>query len=187
MVEFNRSRDAPDDTARAMVCAHLQSLGIDACEVDRGHPEEETDERELSSEGVIEVPRGPISWINVLTRGSRRRYGRLVYGVPASDLGRIGNVQIWTTRVKRLPLIGWVADVRWESYMRLPYSLRILEEDSSLKKLMARNLRQDIELRCHPGRRCWSLEVGRWRPLHLPSAGEWECYQAIAATLLRLR
>ena len=184
---INSHGEAAEPDARERVRSHLQSLGVRASTADRGRPEEEICAGEFSSEGLIEISRGPISWINVLTRRNDRGPGRLVYGMTASDLPPVGEVQIWPIRVRSFPLFGWFVDIRWESFTRLPHELRSLDEDTALKRLMVKSLRADLEIRSHPSRGYWVMWVRRYGPLHLPSLEEWECYQAIASALLRSR
>ena len=177
--------EAARPDAREMVLSHLQSMGITASAADRGRREEEIGAGEFSSEGVIEVRRGPITWINVLTRRSGKGVGRLVYGIEASDLSRVGEVQIWPIRVRSFPLFGWYVNIRWESFTRLPHELRSLDEDTELKRRMVKVLRADLEIRSHPRRSYWAMWVRRYGPIHLPSMEEWECYEAIASAILR--
>ena len=186
MGTFKRSSSVVQDTARDVVCSHLQSLGISASKAAQGRPEEGMGADEYSPAGVIDISHGPISWANVLTTGKGRAVGRVVYGIQASNLLRIGDIQMWSVRVKRFPVIGKTVDFRWESYIKLPYALHPLSEDPPLKDLMVQYLREDVEIRSQPRHRYWLLHVGRGGPLHLPSLGEWECYQAIASALVRV-
>ena len=179
-----QSRD--EGTTRDRVCSHLQSLGIAASQADQGRPEEQYGAGEYPSEGLVDISGGAISWINVLTGGDSKHLGQLICGVPSSDLSRIGNILLWSMRVKRFPLFGGVVGLRWESFGRLPYALRSLDEDELLKRQMAQHLKEDIEIRSLPTHRYWLLAVGRRGLLHLPTQEEWTCYQSVASMLARL-
>ena len=183
MAFINSHGEAAQPDTREMVCSHLQSLGVRASTAGRGRPEEEIYAGEFSSEGLIEISRGPISWINVLTRRSDKGPGCLIYGITASDLPAVGEVQIWPIRVRSFPLFGWFVDIRWESFTRLPHEFRSLDEDTALKRLMVKSLRADLEIRSDPRRGYWVMWVRRYGPLHLPPLEEWECYEAIASAL----
>ena len=180
------SRAPTQGDARDQVCAHFQSLGVTASNAALGRPEERMGEGAYSSQGLLDISGGLISWINVVTRVERKDVGLLIYGIPASNLSRIGEIQLWSVRKKSLPIVGPIVDIRWESYIHLPQAFRLLDEDILLKQLMVRSLREDVEIRSQPSHGYWLLQVGRGDLLHLPSLEEWNCYQAIASVLGRV-
>ncbi len=183
---FRRPRISMEVNARDMLFAHLESLGLPVSKAERGRPQEQLGARDHGSRGLIDVSGGPISWINVVTAGRDSGLGRVVYGIPASGISRVGDLLLWSIRVKRIPKVGKVVGVRWESYMKLPQALQHLNEDATLKQLMIEHLSEDMELKSQPGQGLWLLTVGKGGLLHLPSAGEWTCYQAIASALGKL-
>ena len=183
---FRRPRMSMEVNARDMLFEHLGSLEIAVSKAKRGRPQEQMGARDYASRGLIDVSGGPISWINVVTTSKESGLGRVVYGIPASGLSRVGDFLLWSIRVKRIPRFGWVVGVHWESYMKLPPALRHLNEDATLKQLMREHLNEDVELRSQPGQGLWLLTVGKGGLIHLPSAGEWSCYQAIALAVSKL-
>ena len=62
---FSKLREARRDKTRDELCAHLQSLGIEAQMVPRGRAEEKIYPGPRRSLGVIDIAEGPIPWVNV--------------------------------------------------------------------------------------------------------------------------
>jgi len=86
---FDVLRDIFRDHARDDICRGPRSFGIDAQMAPRGRAEEDIGEGSL---GVIDIPEGPIRWVNVrkiVTGGGRSSTTDYYtdYGVPDSRLG----------------------------------------------------------------------------------------------------
>ena len=187
MIKLFGSGRRREEGSAELVLQHMRSIGLTVAAADPAPALEGPEEADLSSQGILEIRSGPISWLDVQTRNTGNHLGRLVYGVPAPDLRQVGTVHMWSVRVKSFPVIGWRVGVKWESFMRLPYSLQLMADDQELNGIMVRHLRQDVEVRSHPSQGHWSLQVGRWAPLHLPTSEEWEVYQALASALQKVR
>ena len=100
------------DKERDEFCQHLQTLGIKAQLALRGREEEKFGGGSL---GVIDIPEGPIRWVNVW-RGGYSQDGNAGYyaelGVPDPKLtASFPNVKIRSWKVKTSWLFGKVVDI----------------------------------------------------------------------------
>ena len=151
-----------DDT-RERIHSGLQEMDAEARLADAAQPEENIGYSLGTPLGLIRVGEGAIRWINVRRSaplGLARRHGSsydIELGVPDRSLGpRSPKVHIKSVKVKRLPLLSHVEDVRWKGK---DFGLRIIDRlnsDDSLKALMWNT---DLEMRSFPDKRCWLLSM----------------------------
>ena len=172
------------DHARDDICISLQNLGIDAQMAERGRAEEKIRPRFIGGKslGVIDIPDGPIGWINI-HKSSTNVGGRdylTEYGVPDPKLGpNSPKYRIKSTRVKNIPIVGRVVDLRWKGK---DFGLGIivrLNSDNSVKHSIMKS--RNVTIRAHGDYRCWIISD---RTRDAPSQELWNCYQAIAQHLL---
>ena len=116
------------DKTRDNLTSTLNSLGVRAGIADRGRDEENVGKGMLTrSLGVVEVPEGPIRWINVVKQdGGRHNPPRwwMVFCVPdderdttPDDLREVDGrqtIDIKTSREKSFPLFGRVTGITWD-------------------------------------------------------------------------
>ena len=107
------------DKTRDELAYNLNSLGVKAEMAERGRPEDKIDnswwQRSL---GVIDIPEGPVRWINILKRDrgkdSPPRWW-VVFCIPDErPISKRQAVKISTARKKTFPLFGKVVDVKWK-------------------------------------------------------------------------
>lgn len=165
------------------ICAELQALGIDAQMAERGRPEEEIEGG--GSLGLIDIPEGPIHWVNV--RKQRDRLSESVsytyhidYGVSDPRLGLASpEMYICSVRKKDFPLVGRVVDFYWEGDDSGLGIIERLKSDAVIKYAIMVSL--DVKIRAHWDHGCWIISTETSVP---PSEELWDCYQAIAQHLL---
>ena len=180
---FREVRETFRDHARDDICAHLQTLGIDARMAERGRVEEKFGGE--GSLGLIEIPEGPIRWVNVrkvtsigVQGGSSTYYTQ--YGVPDSRLEpNFPRYRIKTVRVKTVPLVGRVVDLRWEGDDSDLGIISRLNSDAQLKQPIMES--RDVTVQAHSDHRCWIIST---KTRDVPSGELWNCYQTIACHLL---
>ena len=171
------------DKTRDGICAGLRMCGIDARMAVRGQVEEEVAGE--GSLGIIHVPDGPIRWINVRKERhgsgqSSTTYYYTEYGVPDSRLGLDSpKAQIQTVRVKSLPIVGKVVDLRWKGGDSDLGIIGRLNSDDQLKQPIMES--RDVTITAIRDYRCWIMST---QTRDVPSGELWNCYQAIAQHLL---
>jgi hypothetical protein len=195
---FSKVKEAFRDKTRDKIYARLRMLGIDAQMAARGRAEENIggsprDSTDIftgtsqESLGLIDIPKGPIRWVNVFRElrnsgYSQTAYYYTLYGVPDPELGpAFPRVRIKSVRVKSFPLVGRVVDLRWEGE---DFGLGIisrLNSDYELKHPIMNS--RDVIIRAHGDRNCWILST---KTRDAPSQEIWSCYQAIARHLLAM-
>jgi len=167
------------DKTRDNICAHLQTLGIDARIVPRGRLEEEIGGSD--SLGIIAIREGPIRWVNV-RKGSSGQGGTFYYtgyGVPDPRLEpNSPRVRIKTVRVKTSPLFGKVVDLRWEGRDSDLGIIGRLNSDAQLKQPIMES--RDVTIEAVGDYGCWIIST----ETRDPSGELWNCYQTIACHLL---
>lgn len=194
---FDQIRGIALDKTRDNICAGLQSLGIDAQMAERGRREEKIGGK--GSLGLIDIPEGPISWINVRKetqhggQGGRYTYDEgpfndggsytdyyIEYGVPDRRLSPgHPEYRIISVRIKTPPLFDQVSDLHWKGE---DFGLGIidrLDSDISLKQPIMKS--HDVIIRAHGDHMCWIIST---TASEVPSGELWNCYQAIARHLL---
>lgn len=178
---------------RDKVCAGLRSIGVDARMVEQGAFQEGVGGYE--SLGLIEIHGEPIHWVNVLMvqrgtggpQGAEPSHFLNVYLVPDSSLPKKGAFRAGSTLVKTGRVFKKVIGIRWEG--KLPGDLvSRMNGDEWLNQTLIR-LKQDIEIRSHPGYSCWAISsntyIGTRELSACPSSELWDCYKAIARYLLQ--
>ena len=173
------------DSTRDDICAGLQRLGIDARLAERGRVEEKFGGK--SSPGLIEIPEGPIRWVNVRkeTRQDLPDVYYTDYGVPDPRLepNFSKTVRIKSVRKKNFPLLGEVVDLRWELLWEgEDFGLAVinrLNSDFRLKEPIMKS--RDVTIDTHGDHSCWIISTKTRDP---PSEELWDCYQKIAQHLL---
>jgi hypothetical protein len=174
------------DSAPGNICAGMQRLGINAQIAVRGRYEESIG-KVGDSLGIIDIPEGPIRWINVCR--VYYRTGQLggnynhhtAYGVPDSSLEPSWrSKRIRTVRVKTFPLFGKVVDLRWKGDDFSQEIIRRLNEDPLIRDPMMRS--RDVEISAYPEHGCWILFTANPRK-EAPPREVWDCYQRIARHL----
>jgi len=180
---------------RYKVCDRLCAMGVDARIPERGRPEENIGmdawpwgrgERPFESEALIEIRGSPIRWVNVLAVEkpggqyvtSTYVVTRWVYVVPDPCVStQAGYMLAKSVRVRSVPLIGSVSNIRWDC--KSPSNLiKRISDDVFLNQSLIR-LNEDITLCSFLEYNCWSILSSR-----PPSREKWNCYETIARHLL---
>lgn len=178
-----------EDKARHDIFAGLQSLGIDAQMAWRDRSEENIECGVYSkSLGLIDIPQGPIRWVNVIKKTTHGPGGDSItyyikYGVPDPKLEPDSpKYRIKTVRVKMFPLLGRVGDLRWKGKDFGLGVISRLNSDYELKHPIMKS--RDLIIRAHGDHRCWIISTKTGDVPKVPSGELWNCYQAIARHLL---
>ena len=179
MLEILRDKTI-DDLAHA-----LNSLG-DRAEVAKFGRIEEKVNQSLNrfSLGVIDLPDGPIRWINVLKKhGGKDSLPRWWINLCIPDERPVlfhCEVKVRTVRKKSFPLFGKVVDVTWrgEDYgTGLVYTLTNDESSKALATAIG-----NLEVRSYSKEfQGWTLQVDR---RFTPTSQDWEAIKRIAGHLL---
>ena len=169
-----------DELARA-----LNELGIAATMAERGRPEEKIlDTWSNRSQGVIDLPSGPIRWINCLKQdGSQYSPPQwwAVFGIP--DERRFSEqraVKIKTVRRKSFPLFGKVVDVEWQGEDHATRLLSAFANDPAVKSFVKKT--GDMEIESHAGEfQGWTVQIsGKFKA----SQQAWDVVVRVAERLL---
>lgn len=173
------------DKTRDELTLALNELGIAATMAERGRPEEKILDRWMNrSQGVIDLPSGPIRWINCLKQdGSQYSPPQwwAVFGIP--DERRFSEqraVKIKTVRRKSFPLFGKVVDVTWRGDDHATRLLSAFANDPAVKFFVKRT--GDMEIESHAGEfQGWTVQVsGKFKP----NQQDWDIVLRIAERLL---
>ena len=178
---FDEIRERFRDHGRDKMCAHLRAIGIQAQMSERGRPEEKITHWGKSL-GIIDIQDTLIRWVDIRRDNDpdNDRTWWIEYGVPDSRItAGFYKVEIKIKRIKRVPIVVKVVDLKWEGK---DFGLGLIErlsDDISLnKKTMAAH---HLEITAYPEHSCWILEVG---DVPAPAKQEWDCYRSIASHLL---
>ncbi|MFC1984460.1 hypothetical protein ACFLU0_00395 [Chloroflexota bacterium] len=181
MVEIFRDKTR-DDLAQ-----DLNTCGVRADLAERSRVEEQMEKSRYKfqrSLGVIDIPEGPIRWINLVKRDrSRNSPPRwwVVFGIPDErPNSKYQAVRIKTVRKKTFPLFGKVVDVRWKGKDYSTGLIDVLSNDEVVKNLATRigNLTVRSYVKEFQG---WTLLVDRRIK---PVKQDWEALQKIAGYIL---
>jgi hypothetical protein len=161
-------------------CRALCELGINAqigirdcaaeADIGRGH-----------SNGIIDIPQGPIRWINYKTLGTGIGEDQPEYiqlGVPDPRL------RPDAPDIESFKLVGKAGDLRWKGN---DAGLRIIDRmscDISLNQLVIKSGVLPIRINAYGDFRCWTINHNFYRGDFSLTAENWSCYQAIARHLL---
>lgn len=194
---FGRSEDCTRDN----ICAGLRSLGIDAQMEERGQPEEEIrpygHSRFGVSLGLIDIPEGPIHWVNV--RKMVIFWGRMGgeplggpssagmgfdryadYAVPDPRLSpSFHTIRMTSVLARTSPSVDEVVDLHWEGNDLGLGIIDRLNSDEFIKGEIMRS-GDNVEIDAHPDDGCWIIST----EAKVPSQSLWRCYEAIAQHLL---
>jgi hypothetical protein len=177
----------------------LQSIGLDVIGVKRGRPEEDTSfivNQAGESLGLIEIQNSPIQWVNVVEKPGNASQGTSlsyinIYLISSTKAPFSGYHEAKSMRVRNIPIIGHVKDIRWKSKIGAwDDFIQRIDEDVSLKQVLIR-LRKDIEVRSFPKQNCWGIWSRQsWfdsaKGLKKISREEVGCYETTARHLLEL-
>ena len=182
------------DKTRDNLTSTLNSLGVRAGMADRGRDEENVGKGMFTrSLGVVEVPEGPIRWINVVKQdGGRHNPPRwwMVFCVPdderdttPDDLREVDGrqtINIKTSREKSFPLFGRVTGITWDGDDRGTRLLDVFAGDAAITSLAKKT--PSLEVSGYDKEfQGWTLQVeGRFRL----SRQDWEALLYIAGHLL---
>ena len=173
------------DKTRDQLTYALNLLGVGAEMAERGRAEEKIqDSWYQRSLGIIDIPEGPVRWINILKKDGAKDSGPMwwtVLGIPDDKLSSNSQaVKISTIRKKAFPLFGKVVKVTWSGADHgtgLTYSL---SNDEGIKNLAKRIGNLDVRSYAKDFQG-WTLQVDRrFEPTHQ----DWETIQQIADYLL---
>ena len=180
------------DKTRDEIAGAINSLGIKAEMAER----KRTEEKILNpwwtrSLGIIDIPEGPIKWINVIKKdGSDKSPPRwwIIFGIPDGRLtSNRQNIKIRTIRKKSFPLFGKIIDVTWKGNDHGTGIVDALSNDEATDNLAERI--GNLEIRTHAKEfHGWTLQVDRKLNWFEPSTtGEdWGDIQKITNYLLSL-
>jgi len=186
-------RGLPRDKYRDRLAYALNSVGVKAEMVERGRAEEKVENSWYQrSLGVIEIPDGPIKWINILKKdGGKDSPPRwwVVMGIPDDrSVSAHQETKIKTVRKKNFPLFGKVVDVTWKGSDGGASLVDTLSVDVAIKTL-AKNI-GNLEIKSQTnGFQGWTLTVDRrfngwsWKA-GTPTNQDWETVQKIADYIL---
>ena len=144
-----RLRERWRDKTRDNLTSTLNSLGVQAGMTERGRAEEEVRKGFFTrSLGVVDIPEGPIRWINVVKQdGGRYNPPRwwMVFCVPddeqdttPDDLREIDgrqSIDIKKSREKSFPLFGRVTGITWDGDDRGTRLLDVFAGDAAITSL----------------------------------------------------
>ena len=182
------------DKTRDNLTSALNSLGVRAVMAERGRAEEEVRKRLFTRAlGVVDIPEGPIRWINVVKQdGGQHNPPRwwLVFCVPdderdttPDDLREVDarqTIDIKTIRTKSFPLFGRVTGIAWDGDDRSTGLLNVFAGDAAITSLAKKT--PSLEISGYDKEfRGWTLQVeGRFRL----SRQHWEALLSISDHLL---
>ena len=178
-------RDLLRDKTRDKLAQNLNSLGVTAVLAERGRVEEKVENSWYQrSLGIIDIPEGLVSWINILKKdGSKNSPPQwwVVLGIPDErPIPKHQAVDIKTIRKKSFPLFGKVVDVTWQGNDHHTGLAEVLSNDESVKDLAKKigNLTLHSYAKEFQG---WTLQVDR---RFEPTNQDWAIIQKIADYIL---
>lgn len=184
------------DKSRDMLTEMINSFGVKAHMSERGRPEEKIHKPLwMRSLGIIDVPEGPVRWINIFKKDGSRHSPpawHVIFGIPDERVtGSQGGLEIKTIRQKAFPVFGKVVGVDWKGDDLGTGLASVLANDASVAALVAKtgNLRVKgfdegwtirLDRRIHPKPTWWA-----WGNRAVRLAGQdWETLQKIADLIL---
>ena len=180
------------DKTRDEIASAINSLGIKAEMAERKRTEEKILNSWLTrSLGIIDIPEGPIKWINVIKKdGSDKSPPRwwIIFGIPDGRLtSNRQKIKIRTIRKKSFPLFGKIIDVTWKGNDHGTGIVDALSNDEVTDNLAERI--GNLEIRTHTKEfQGWTLQVDRKLNWFEPSttSEDWQDIQKIADYLISL-
>jgi len=180
------------DKTRDEIASAINSLGIKAEMAERKRTEEKILNSWLTrSLGIIDIPEGPIKWINIVKKdGSDKSPPRwwIIFGIPDGRLtSNRQKIKIRTIRKKSFPLFGKIIDVTWKGNDHGTGIVDALSNDEVTDNLAERI--GNLEIRTHTKEfQGWTLQVDRKLNWFEPSttSEDWQDIQKIADYLISL-
>lgn len=180
------------DKTRDEIASAINSLGIKAEMPERKRTEEKILNSWLTrSLGIIDIPEGPIKWINIVKKdGSDKSPPRwwIIFGIPDGRLtSNRQKIKIRTIRKKSFPLFGKIIDVTWKGNDHGTGIVDALSNDEVTDNLAERI--GNLEIRTHTKEfQGWTLQVDRKLNWFEPSttSEDWQDIQKIADYLISL-
>ena len=178
-------REKLRDKTRDDLTHALNPLGLRAEMAERGRIEEKANNSWFNrSLGIIDLPEGPIKWINILKKdGGKDSPPRWWINLCIPDERPVPNhkeIKVGAVRKKSFPLFGKVVDVIWrgEDYgTGLVYTLSNDESSKALATAIG-----NLEVRSYSKEfQGWTLQVDR---RFNPTSQDWEAILKIAGHLL---
>ena len=178
---FKKMRDKTRDT----LTENLIALGFPAKMAERKISNENIGNRwHNRSLGIIDIPQGPVRWINVLKRDRGQHNPPkwwIVFCIPdTKPISEKQKVKIKTVRKKAFPIFGKVIDVVWTGTDAGTGLINMLSSDDSVKSLSKNIGNLEIET-YHNEFQGWTLQVDRKFPL---ISYHWGAIEKIADYLL---
>ncbi len=173
------------DKTRDELAGALNSLGVRAEMAERGRIEEKVNSSWYKrSLGVIDLPEGPIKWINIIKKdGGKDSPPRWWINLCIPDERPVlfdKEVKVRAVRKKYFPLFGKVINVTWRGEDCGTGLVHTLSNDESSKALATAI--GNLEVRsCSKEFQGWTLQVDR---RFSPTSPDWEAINKIAAHLL---
>ncbi len=151
------------DKTRDELTLALNQLGIEAKMAERERPEEKIQDRWMNrSLGIIDLPEGPVRWINCLKQdGSQYSPPQwwTVFGIPDErTFSAQRAVKLKTERKKSFPLFGKVVDVTWQGEDYASRLLSAFANDPVVKSFVKNTGDVEIESRTE-GIQGWIVQV----------------------------
>ena len=176
---FDKIGEKLRDKTRDRLCAALCAMGIDARLAERDRVEEEFGGK--GSIGLIEIPEGPIRWVNVCKRGyNPETHYYTDYGVPDPRLEPDSQEPFMhSVRNKTFLGFGQVVDVQWEGEDWGTGVIDRLNSDHQLKHPIMES--HDVKIEAIGDYGCWIISI---KTRDIPSEELLSCYQTIAQHLL---
>jgi len=178
-------REKLRDKTRDNLVRALNSLGVRAEMAERGRIEEKVNDSWYNrSLGVIDLPEGPIKWINILKQDQgKHNPPRWWINLCIPDERPVPShkeVKVTTVRKKSFPIFGKVSDVTWTGEDHGTGLVYTLSNDESSKALAAAI--GNLEVRSYSKEfQGWTLQVDR---RFSPTSRNWEAINTIPAHLL---
>ena len=178
-------REKLRDKTRDDLASALNSLGVRTEMGERGRVEEKVNNSWYKrSLGVIDLPEGPIRWINIVKKdGGKDSPPRRWINLCIPDERPVVNhkeLKVRTVREKSFPLFGKVVDVTWKGEDYGTGLVHTLTNDESSKALATAI--GNLEVRSYSKEfQGWTLQVDR---RFSPTSQDWEAIQKIAGHLL---
>ena len=180
------------DKTRDEIASAINSLGIKTEMAERKRTEEKILNSWLTrSLGIIDIPEGPIKWINIVKKdGSDKSPPRwwIIFGIPDGRLtSNRQKIKIRTIRKKSFPLFGKIIDVTWKGNDHGTGIVDALSNDEVTDNLAERI--GNLEIRTHTKEfQGWTLQVDRKLNWFEPSttSEDWQDIQKIADYLISL-
>ena len=181
-------REKLRDKSRDGLTHALNSLGLGAEMAERGRSEENIRKSwGTRSLGVIDIPEGPIRWINIVKQDGSQYSPTtwwIILCIPDErPFSKRRAVKIKTVKKKTFPVFGKVVDVAWEGDDYGTGLIRVLANDYTVKSLIKRI--GNLEVRRYDEEfQGWILQVDK---RVTPTREDWEIIRKIAHYLLSSR